>query len=199
MKIWFSIICFMLYNYIIPMAESDNQHEKPVREKTIVPKSPRIKPPRAIPKIITPDATQIESETSNDHISQISISSKPTEVFDESSSSDNEKPINTRTFTRIPLSDDSDSNTYAPPKHSKTPLKKKHRSKTKTKSPDIAEITESINDISETITSTVELVGKNAVMGIVKSVVKSKQFTIILIIGSLFLGIGYLLKIIYMK
>ena len=83
----------MLYNYIIPMAESDNQHEKPVREKTIVPKSPRIKPPRAIPKIITPDATQIESETSNDHISQISISSKPTEVSDESSSRDNEKTI----------------------------------------------------------------------------------------------------------
>lgn len=174
----------------------------PVREKPVSPKKTTISiqlPPvdqvgTTIDQVRTD--TEVDSPVSSNIVLQ---TGRPTEVYDESSSSDNEKPVNTRTFTRIPLSDDSDSDTFAPPKHSKTPIKKKHRSKTKTKTklPDMVEITESINDISETITSTVELVGKNAVMGIVKTIIKSKQFMIILVLGTIFLGIGYCLRVIY--
>ena len=184
----------------------ESVREKPVRGlKTILPIPVRekpVSPKKTAISIQLPPVDQVRTDTEVDSPVSSNIvlqTGRPTEVYDESSSSDNEKPVNTRTFTRIPLSDDSDSDTFAPPKHSKTPIKKKHRSKTKTKTklPDMVEITESINDISETITSTVELVGKNAVMGIVKTIIKSKQFMIILVLGTIFLGIGYCLRVIY--
>ncbi len=185
---------------------NSDQRSKPVRGlKTILPIPVRekpVSPKKTAISIQLPPVDQVRTDTEVDSPVSSNIvlqTGRPTEVYDESSSSDNEKPVNTRTFTRIPLSDDSDSDTFAPPKHSKTPIKKKHRSKTKTKTklPDMVEITESINDISETITSTVELVGKNAVMGIVKTIIKSKQFMIILVLGTIFLGIGYCLRVIY--
>ena len=195
------VICFTLYNYNIPMSEAvippTNPREKPPRVlRTSLPKLPASpeSPKENIKITPIPDLTDESSSVGEKII--VKTKTKTNTIFYESDSGDSTTGrINT--FTRIPLSDDSDSDTYAPPKHSKTPLKKKHKTKTKTKLPDMTEITESINDISETITSTVELVGKNAVMGIVKTIIKSKQFMIILVLGTIFLGIGYLLRIIY--
>lgn len=195
------VICFTLYNYNIPMSEAvippTNPREKPPRVlRTSLPKLPASpeSPKENIKITPIPDLTDESSSVGEKII--VKTKTKTNTIFYESDSGDSTTGrINT--FTRIPLSDDSDSDTFAPPKHSKTPLKKKH--KTKTKSPDIAEITETLGELSTTVTETINTVGKTAMIGILKSVVKSKQFTIILIIGSLFLGIGYLLKIIYMK
>ena len=161
----------------------ESVREKPIRiiKQTSI---PREKPssPKKTPIAITYD--------------DVIKTPKPLEIFDEVGSSDDDhnRPINIRTLTKIPLSTDSDSD-----ESPIAPTKTKHFKKHRTKTPISSDITETITDISQTVTDTLGDVKKTVLVGILKQIIKSKQFTIILVLGTIFIGIGYIAKIIWSK
>jgi len=73
----------------------------------------------------------------------------------------------------------------------------KHKKKKKTKKTPSVDITETVEQISTTVNDTVNAVTKTAIAGVIKHVVKSKQFNIVLVIGTVTVCLGYLLKIIF--
>lgn len=177
-------IGFILFNSIM---EVNSVREKPSLKKTVI---PREKPnsPKKAPISITPILEENSVDESVGERIIVKTKTKTGDIFYESDSSDSDRPV----FTKVPLTADDSSDLseieMKPTKH------RKHRHKTKT--PDMTEITETIGDISNTLNETVTEVGRTAVAGILKRIVKSKQFTIVLIIATLTICVGYLLKIV---
>ncbi len=91
--------------------------------------------------------------------------------------------------------DDSSSSDEEKTHHKK---KKKKRSSSKTESP-LLDMTETVTQLTTTVNDTVNAVTKTAIAGIVKQIVKSRQFNIVLVIGTVTVCMGYLLKIIFWK
>lgn len=114
---------------------------------------------------------------------------KPSRLIDDDSSGTDENGT-THTFTRVKLYDDSDD------EDSELVQPKKKKSKKKTSS-ELKEITDTLGEITSTVTETFGDAGKKTVIEIIKTVIKSRQFTIVLFIATIFIGIGYLLKIVY--
>lgn len=78
-------------------------------------------------------------------------------------------------------------------------LTKKNKKKKKKKEKNDINVTETITDITNTLNETVNAVGANVVVELIRTVVSTKQFMVILVIGAIFVGIGSLLRIIYNK
>lgn len=158
------LICFIVINSISVM-ESTPTREKPIR-KTVVPESPRVKPPVSPPKQLTPTLTYDNSvgitktkksrliDDDNDNLyTKISLNNL-SDKSDSSESSDNEK--------------ESESPPTPPPPISKSPTlkryRKRHKTLSKTKSPedDMIKLTES-DEISGVIKSQIVDLSKSMI------------------------------------
>ena len=181
----------------------ESVREKPPRiiKQTSIPREKPSSPKKTIlipPNVIISDDRFDNNEEISDRWSSVGeriiVTSKPTNIFndDSSDSGSGRKPI-THTFTKIRLDEsDSDESTIAT-------KKTKHFKKHRTKTPISSDITETISDISQTVSETLGEVKKTVLVGILKQIIKSKQFTIILVLGTIFIGIGYIAKIIWSK
>lgn len=180
--------------------------DKPRTKLTMVPN-----PPPAIipiePPIITEEIAlqtiipqQSDSGTDNDEIQVGQVIKTKTPSFMrvinknynklKQNKNNDDDDSQTESPTKSETSDE-----YEKPTKSITGKKKKHKNKTKFDD----EITETITDITKTVNDTIHLVGKNVLIEIVQKVAKSKQFMIILILVTIFGGIGWLLRIVYGK
>ena len=181
----------------------ESVREKPIRiiKQTSIPREKPSSPKKTIlipPNVVISDDRFDNNEEISDRGSSVGeriiVTSKPTNIFndDSSDSGSGRKPI-THTFTKIRLDgSDSDESPIAP-------TKTKHFKKHRTKTPISSDITETISDISQTVSETLGDVKKTVLVGILKQIIKSKQFTIILVLGTIFIGIGYIAKIIWSK
>lgn len=174
---------------------------KPVRQK----------PVRNIPSPIIPLPLSTDDETPNKIDQEVGerivVQTKTSRLIDDDSSGTEEGSmipgksyVPVHVFEQISLKNaesSSDESDPPPPKISRSPRFTKTRKKHKSKTEIPEEITKTIGEITSTVTDTFGDVGRSAVIRIVKTVIKSRQFTIILLIASVFIGIGYLLKIVY--
>lgn len=160
---------------------------KPVRQKPV-----KIKEPQTI----APVPTIINNDNSDDHSSVGEKIVVKTVVYE----SDSDDPLKegkgtTRTFTNVKLyeEDSSDSENSG---GDLVPTRKKKKKKKK-----MDELTETVNDIKNEISETFGVNGTLVVDGffktIAKGIAKSRILKIILVIGTIFIGVGYVLKIIY--
>lgn len=178
----FGLLTFTLLSYSI-------MDVKAIRQKPVKPQPQPIAP--------TPAPIQTPINSNDDDVGEKIV--VKTVVYE----SDSDDPLSsgkgvTHTFKPVKLYDEPDSSDdESGSGMDLVPTKKKKVKKKVTISPEIREISETFNDISETITSTMGTASTTVVMGIAKTIIKSRMFSIILFIATIFIGIGYLLKILY--
>lgn len=177
-----------------PVDTRDKPPVKPI--KTLV---PRIKPK---PPIETPDKPPVvvvrtdepeQEETDNETDVQVGQVIKTATVtkkkYNKLSTFDNESI--TEEMTEISLTEESDAENEL--------TSKKKKKKKKSEIPSIEDMTETMTQITDTVNETVNTVAKTAMVQILRQMVNSKQFTMVLAIGTVTLCLGYLLKIVFWK
>lgn len=177
----FGLLTFTLLSYSI-------MDVKAIRQKPVKPQPQPIAP--------TPAPIQTPINSNDDDVGEKIV--VKTVVYE----SDSDDPLSsgkgvTHTFKPVKLYDEPDSSSDEGSGMDLVPTKKKKVKKKVTISPEMKEITETFGEITSTVTETFGEAGKSAIIGVVKTVIKSRVFSIVLFIATIFIGIGYLLKIVY--
>lgn len=201
------------------LQQTESIREKPIRIKptpsvvqippSIIVKTPDIEEddkPKHEVVLKTPLPESESSDTDNVQVGQVIKTKTLTRVFHNYNKLQKDDDDDA-SMTEIELTPSENSDDYedGKTKFCNDPFSRDDTNKTKTKKKkkkrktfdDDLNITETINEVTNTMNETVQTIGKSVMMELVKKVVKSKQFTIVLIIGSITLGLGYLLKIVF--